>query len=176
MRVAGIVLIAEEFLAGEIAAAAHQRRNAVVTHRELMAHAALAGKAQQQRVAPDFHMPAQQGAEAVGAVAARVFAMADAHPGAVEQTHQRRDDAFTVDVAAGAVRAQPALHLATQAWHFRQLGSQLIAIVAVGIFSAIATALIALGVSLVVPMRVTEEDERQGLDVTNHGERGWEFD
>ena len=57
-----------------------------------------------------------------------------------------------------------------------QLGSQLIAIVAVGIFSAIATALIALGVSLVIPMRVSEEDERQGLDVTNHGERGWEFD
>ena len=57
-----------------------------------------------------------------------------------------------------------------------QLGSQLIAIVAVGIFSAIATALIALAVSLVIPMRVSEEDERQGLDVTNHGERGWEFD
>jgi len=57
-----------------------------------------------------------------------------------------------------------------------QLGSQLIAIVAVGIFSAIATALIALGVSLLLPMRVSEEDERQGLDVSNHGERGWEFD
>jgi Amt family ammonium transporter len=57
-----------------------------------------------------------------------------------------------------------------------QLGSQLIAIVAVGIFSAIATALIALGVSLVIPMRASEDDERQGLDVANHGERGWEFD
>ena len=25
-------------------------------------------------------------------------------------------------------------------------------------------------------MRALEEDDRQGLDVTNHGERGWEFD
>jgi Amt family ammonium transporter len=57
-----------------------------------------------------------------------------------------------------------------------QLGSQLIAIVAVGIYSAITTALIALVVSLVLPMRVSEDDERQGLDVANHGERGWEFD
>ncbi|MGV3554976.1 MAG: ammonium transporter, partial [Croceibacterium sp.] len=57
-----------------------------------------------------------------------------------------------------------------------QLGSQLIAVVAVAIFSAIATALIALGVSLVIPMRASEDDERQGLDVANHGERGWEFD
>jgi Amt family ammonium transporter len=57
-----------------------------------------------------------------------------------------------------------------------QLGSQLIAIVAVAIFSAIATALIALGVTLAIPMRVSEEDERQGLDVANHGERGWELD
>jgi Amt family ammonium transporter len=25
-------------------------------------------------------------------------------------------------------------------------------------------------------MRVSEDDERQGLDIANHGERGWEFD
>jgi Amt family ammonium transporter len=57
-----------------------------------------------------------------------------------------------------------------------QLGAQLIAIVAVGIFSAVATALVALGISLFLPMRVSEDDERQGLDVSNHGERAWEFD
>jgi Amt family ammonium transporter len=57
-----------------------------------------------------------------------------------------------------------------------QLGAQAIAIVAVAIYSAIATALVALGVSLFLPMRVSEEDERQGLDVANHGERAWEFD
>ena len=57
-----------------------------------------------------------------------------------------------------------------------QLGAQAIAIGAVAIYSAIATALVALGVSLFLPMRVSEEDERQGLDVANHGERAWEFD
>ncbi len=55
-------------------------------------------------------------------------------------------------------------------------GAQVIAVAAVAIYSAIATALIALGVSALIPMRVSEEDERQGLDVTNHGERAWEFD
>ena len=40
----------------------------------------------------------------------------------------------------------------------------------------IATALIALAVSLFLPMRVSEDDERQGLDIASHGERGWEFD
>jgi Amt family ammonium transporter len=25
-------------------------------------------------------------------------------------------------------------------------------------------------------MRVSEDEERQGLDIANHGERGWEFD
>jgi Amt family ammonium transporter len=57
-----------------------------------------------------------------------------------------------------------------------QLGAQAIAVVAVAIYSAIATALISLAVSLVLPMRVSEEEERQGLDIADHGERGWEFD
>jgi ammonium transporter, Amt family len=57
-----------------------------------------------------------------------------------------------------------------------QLGVQALAVAAVAIYSAIATALIALAVSLFLPMRVSEDDERQGLDIANHGERGWEFD
>jgi Amt family ammonium transporter len=55
-------------------------------------------------------------------------------------------------------------------------GVQVLAVAAVAIYSAIATALIALGVSLFLPMRVSEDEERQGLDIANHGERGWEFD
>ncbi|WP_305096175.1 ammonium transporter [Croceibacterium aestuarii] len=57
-----------------------------------------------------------------------------------------------------------------------QLGAQIIGVAAVAIYSAVATALIALGTSLFLPMRVSEDDERQGLDVANHGERAWEFD
>jgi Amt family ammonium transporter len=56
------------------------------------------------------------------------------------------------------------------------LGAQALAVAAVAVYSAIATAIAALAVSLVLPMRVSEDDERQGLDIASHGERGWEFD
>ena len=46
----------------------------------------------------------------------------------------------------------------------------------VAIWSAVATALIAVLVSLFLPMRVSEDDEREGLDLASHGERAWEFD
>lgn len=56
------------------------------------------------------------------------------------------------------------------------LGAQALGVAIVAAYSAIASAICALAVSLVWPMRVSEEDERQGLDIANHGERGWEFD
>ena len=56
------------------------------------------------------------------------------------------------------------------------LGVQVLGVAAVAIWSAIATAVSALAVSLFLPMRVSEDDERQGLDIASHGERGWEFD
>lgn len=58
----------------------------------------------------------------------------------------------------------------------RQLVAQLSGVGVVAIWSAIASAIIALGVSLVLPMRVSEDAEREGLDITSHGERAWEFD
>ena len=57
-----------------------------------------------------------------------------------------------------------------------QLGSQAVGVFVVAIWSGIATALLALGVSFLLPMRVSEDDEREGLDLSSHGERGWEFD
>jgi len=57
-----------------------------------------------------------------------------------------------------------------------QLGIQALGVAATAIWSAIATAVSALAVSLFLPMRVSEDDERQGLDIASHGERGWEFD
>ncbi|WP_340587571.1 ammonium transporter [Erythrobacter alti] len=56
------------------------------------------------------------------------------------------------------------------------LGIQAIGVAVVALFSAVVTALIAVGVSLFIPMRVTEEEEVQGLDMTSHGERAWHFD
>jgi Amt family ammonium transporter len=55
-------------------------------------------------------------------------------------------------------------------------GAQALGVAATAVWSAIATAVSALAVSLFLPMRVSEDDERQGLDIASHGERGWEFD
>jgi Amt family ammonium transporter len=56
------------------------------------------------------------------------------------------------------------------------LGVQALGVAAVALWSAAATAISALAISLFLPMRVGEDDERQGLDIASHGERGWEFD
>ncbi|MCB5424604.1 ammonium transporter [Altererythrobacter sp. CC-YST694] len=56
------------------------------------------------------------------------------------------------------------------------VAAQVVGVGAVAIWSAIATVVLALGVSFLIPMRVSPEDETEGLDITSHGERGWEFD
>ena len=56
------------------------------------------------------------------------------------------------------------------------LGAQAVAVVVVAAWSALATAAVALAVSKLLPMRVSVDDERQGLDIASHSERGWEFD
>lgn len=57
-----------------------------------------------------------------------------------------------------------------------QIIGQLVGIGVVALWSAVGTALLALCVSLFFPMRVSEEQEREGLDISSHGERAWEFD
>ena len=57
-----------------------------------------------------------------------------------------------------------------------QIGVQALAVAVIAVFSAVASALIAIAVNLFMPMRVSEDDEQQGLDITSHGERAWEFD
>ncbi len=60
------------------------------------------------------------------------------------------------------------------------MGSQFVGqIVGVGvtlIWSAVVSAILALAVSVLFPMRVGEDAEREGLDITSHGERAWEMD
>jgi ammonium transporter, Amt family len=57
-----------------------------------------------------------------------------------------------------------------------QFVGQLVGVGVVALWSAIASVVIALAVSLVMPMRVSEDAEREGLDITSHGERAWEID
>jgi ammonium transporter, Amt family len=57
-----------------------------------------------------------------------------------------------------------------------QMLAQLMGIGVVALWSAIASAIIALMVSIVLPMRVSVDAEREGLDIDSHGERAWDFD
>jgi Amt family ammonium transporter len=57
-----------------------------------------------------------------------------------------------------------------------QLGGQAVGVGVVAIWSALASVILALGVSWIMPMRVGEDAEREGLDIASHGERGWEMD
>jgi ammonium transporter, Amt family len=57
-----------------------------------------------------------------------------------------------------------------------QLWIQLKAVAIVAVWSAAATLIIGYMVSMVLPMRVSEDQERDGLDIASHGERAWDLD
>ncbi|MEN9683490.1 MAG: hypothetical protein RLZZ427_1241 [Pseudomonadota bacterium] len=57
-----------------------------------------------------------------------------------------------------------------------QIKAQFVGVGVVALWSAAASAVIALTVAKVIPMRVTGDDETEGLDLASHGERAWEFD
>ncbi len=63
-----------------------------------------------------------------------------------------------------------ALFVADSSW-VAQLGSILI----VGVYTLVVTAIIVKLLGLVLPMRVTLEDETSGLDMAMHGERAYDF-
>jgi Amt family ammonium transporter len=56
------------------------------------------------------------------------------------------------------------------------LGAQVVALLAVGVFTILVTFLVAKLTAVFVPMRVSKEDEIEGLDYTAHGERAYEFE
>lgn len=57
-----------------------------------------------------------------------------------------------------------------------QLWIQIKGVAIVGAFSAVMTVILGYMVSMVIPMRVSEEEERDGLDITSHGERAWDME
>jgi len=57
-----------------------------------------------------------------------------------------------------------------------QLWIQIKAVAIVAVWSTVATLIIGYMVSLVLPMRVNQDAERDGLDITSHGERAWDLD
>ena len=56
---------------------------------------------------------------------------------------------------------------------FGQLGIQALGVVACGAYAAVMTFVILKGLALTVGLRVADGDEREGLDVTQHGEQGY---
>lgn len=60
--------------------------------------------------------------------------------------------------------------MATQLW------VQLKGVAIVAVYSAVVTLIIGYMVSMVLPMRVSEDQERDGLDISSHGERAWDLD
>jgi len=57
-----------------------------------------------------------------------------------------------------------------------QFGAQALGIAVTVVWSAVLTYVLARAAALVVPMRVDDQAERDGLDLTSHGERAYEFD
>jgi Amt family ammonium transporter len=57
-----------------------------------------------------------------------------------------------------------------------QLWVQLKGVAIVAVYSAVVTLIIGYMVAMVLPMRVTEDAERDGLDIASHGERAWDLD
>ncbi len=57
-----------------------------------------------------------------------------------------------------------------------QLWVQVKAVGIVAVYSAVVTLIVGYMVSMVLPMRVSEDAERDGLDIASHGERAWDLD
>jgi Amt family ammonium transporter len=57
-----------------------------------------------------------------------------------------------------------------------QLWTQIKGVGIVAVYSAVVTVIVGYMVSMVIPMRVSEEQERDGLDISSHGERAWDLD
>lgn len=57
-----------------------------------------------------------------------------------------------------------------------QLWVQLKGVAIVATYSAVVTLIIGYMVAMIIPMRVSEDQERDGLDISSHGERAWDLD
>ena len=57
-----------------------------------------------------------------------------------------------------------------------QVLAQAAGVAIVALWSGVVTLLLAKAVALAIPMRVSEDEEREGLDLANHGERAWELE
>ena len=81
----------------------------------------------------------------------------------------------TLLVALLALPGLGGLGLAEGVGAGHQLGIQALGSLAVAAWAAIVSVIIIWGVRAMTPIRVSEDDETEGLDITTHGERGYNF-
>jgi ammonium transporter, Amt family len=60
--------------------------------------------------------------------------------------------------------------------HWGQVGNQLVAVVIAWTLAAVGTIVILKVVDVITGLRVTEEQEVEGLDITQHGEEGYNLE
>ena len=94
-------------------------------------------------------------------------------------------DVFAVHGVGGALGVLMVSFLAAEQFGGLGLGDgvtilgafqvQVIGLVATVVWSAVASVIIVKGVSIVIGLRVEPQDEVEGLDITSHGERGYEI-
>jgi Amt family ammonium transporter len=95
-------------------------------------------------------------------------------------------DVFAIHGVGGMLGSLLLAFFASEAWGGNgsagfhpigeQLGAQALGVGVTAVWSAVATFLIARVAGLLVPMRVDAEAEHDGLDLSSHGERAYEFD
>jgi Amt family ammonium transporter len=79
----------------------------------------------------------------------------------------------TIMVAFLALPSFGGLGLAEGVTAGQQLWVQFVGAAATAAWAIFASVVIVWIIRLVTPMRVSEEDETEGLDITSHGERGY---
>ena len=122
----------------------------------------------------------------ISAIVIGALASVPSYFGLLWRARTRLDDSLDVVAAhglGGAVGALLAGVFAEKAWgspvdglmagNARQLGIQLVAVLVVAAYSALASWALLRLVDLVVPLRVSKRDEGIGLDVSQHGEEAY---
>jgi len=59
--------------------------------------------------------------------------------------------------------------------HWGQLGNQIVGILIAIVLSVVGTFVLLKLVDLVIGLRMSPEDEMEGMDVTQHGEEGYDW-
>jgi Amt family ammonium transporter len=79
----------------------------------------------------------------------------------------------TLGILLTGVLATTAVNTVGRGWidgNFGQIGTQIVAIVAIWVYSAVVTFVILKAIDFAVGLRVDEADEEAGLDASQHGE------